>query len=202
MNGKIKNYKSKINNFGFTLIELLMVLFIISVLFGLGYTNYRDYSRRQLLNTAVRQMEEDIRLIQEKAISGVKPASGDPAENCDVLFGWGIKFYQGMNMYDVFSYCKTGTKDDKDIYKRRKITTVNLPNEVIYEIDKDIQLDDVRQDIFENMEKDSVIYKVLGLGTDLSLNANPVTVQFTQAGTNYGASLIIYRSGRIAVQFN
>jgi prepilin-type N-terminal cleavage/methylation domain-containing protein len=59
--------------FAYTLIEVLIALTVIGILFGFGYVNYRDFSRRQALSGIVKQIQGDLRLAQQMALSGQKP---------------------------------------------------------------------------------------------------------------------------------
>lgn len=58
---------------GYTLIEVLVSLTIVGLIFSFGFANFRDFSRRQHLTSVGRSLQADLRLIQEKAFSGVKP---------------------------------------------------------------------------------------------------------------------------------
>ena len=62
---------------GFTLIELMVVMLIMSLLFGLGFANFRDFQRRQILEGAVRAVKGDLRYAQELALAGRKPDNQD-----------------------------------------------------------------------------------------------------------------------------
>lgn len=55
---------------GFTFIELLVVIATMVILFGVGYANFRDFQRRQYLESARRMMISDLRLAQEYALAG------------------------------------------------------------------------------------------------------------------------------------
>ena len=59
---------------GFTLIEILVSMTIIGFLFSFGYASFRDFSRRQALAGVVKQVQGDLRLAQQKALSGEKPS--------------------------------------------------------------------------------------------------------------------------------
>ena len=60
---------------GFTLIEILVSMTIIGFLFSFGYASFRDFSRRQALAGVVKQVQGDLRLAQQKALSGEKPSA-------------------------------------------------------------------------------------------------------------------------------
>lgn len=83
---------------GFTLIELLVVIATMSLIFGLGFANYRGYQQRQRLVSAARMLRGDLRFVQEQALSGVKPAA-----TCNVLNGY--KLTLSANGYDIKANC-------------------------------------------------------------------------------------------------
>ena len=60
---------------GFTLVEVLVSLTVIGLLFGFGFANFRDFSRRQAVASTGRMVIADLRLAQSKALSGEKPSS-------------------------------------------------------------------------------------------------------------------------------
>ena len=60
---------------GFTLLELLIAISITAIFLGVGYAGYRDFSRRQEVLVAKRQMISDLRLAQKSALTGNKPTS-------------------------------------------------------------------------------------------------------------------------------
>lgn len=82
---------------GYTLIELLVAITILGIIFGAGYISFRDFSRRQALAAAVRTVSGDLRLAQELALSGKKPAG------CIILNGFKFKIASGS--YDVVAAC-------------------------------------------------------------------------------------------------
>jgi prepilin-type N-terminal cleavage/methylation domain-containing protein len=96
-----KGLFSKVSS-GFTLIELIFVIATLSLIFGLGYSNYRDFQRRQYLDSAVQMVAADLRLAKEKAISGVKPATAP----CDSkpLEGYTFRRY-GTGGYRIYADC-------------------------------------------------------------------------------------------------
>lgn len=58
---------------GYTLIEILVGITIIGILFGIGYVSFREFSRRQAVAGAAKQIRGDLRLAQEQALAGKKP---------------------------------------------------------------------------------------------------------------------------------
>lgn len=71
----------KSNQSGYSLIELIVVMFVVVTLLGAGVLSYRDFSRRQQVIGAARQVKADLRLAQTEALAGKKPVSG--ALSCD-----------------------------------------------------------------------------------------------------------------------
>ncbi len=59
---------------GFTLIELLIVIITMFLIFSVGMANYREFQRRKALEGAVTRVKSHLRLAQEMAMSGAKPA--------------------------------------------------------------------------------------------------------------------------------
>jgi|WetSurSiteA1Bulk_404760.scaffolds.fasta_scaffold00731_1 prepilin-type N-terminal cleavage/methylation domain-containing protein len=101
---------------GFTLIELLVVLTILGIVFSIGYANFRDYSRKQVLESFARQFRSDIRLAQENAIAGKKP------EGCTVLDGYLVEFTE--NLYSVIAVCSPAqTFPIAEVFNPTGITT-------------------------------------------------------------------------------
>lgn len=66
---------------GYTLIEILIVLAITGFVFTLGYGGFRTYSQRQQVTALVRSINADLRLAQEQAFAGKKPAGCTGAFN-------------------------------------------------------------------------------------------------------------------------
>lgn len=72
---KIQNLKFKNQNFGYTLIEILVGLTITALIFSGGYTNYRDFVRREALSNAFNKLEKDLNLARQRSLSGEKPTN-------------------------------------------------------------------------------------------------------------------------------
>lgn len=59
---------------GFTLIEILVSISIVSLLTGLTIAGYGTFNKKQTVKTAAYQLASNLRLAQQKAISGEKPS--------------------------------------------------------------------------------------------------------------------------------
>ena len=97
---------------GFSLVELLTVISIMTVLFGFGYSNYRDFQRRQHLESAVRMIKSDLRLAQEMALAGRKPSDcvgdleGYEFQLSSINSGW-------SSQYELRTLCASSNVDYK-----------------------------------------------------------------------------------------
>jgi len=110
-----KNYH--IISSGFTIVELLVVITVMALLFSIGYGRFRDFSRRQALTAVARQIEGDIRLTQELALSGKKPGESD---ECGTLDAYEFSVNEGTDTYSIYAVCDpswTGAEDG-EFYKK------------------------------------------------------------------------------------
>jgi len=83
----------------FTLIELLIAISIMAILFTIGIAKYNDFNRRQILSQATLELKSNLRLIQDKALSGEKDSSCISA-----LEGWYISFPTDHS-YKIYGQC-------------------------------------------------------------------------------------------------
>lgn len=98
---------------GFTLIELLVVMMTMALLFGLGYANYRDYQRRQVLEGAVRMIKGDLRYAQEMALLSKKPDT-TPDNDCETSTLQGYRFRRNnQSTYSIEARCSGGNYTEK-----------------------------------------------------------------------------------------
>lgn len=96
---------------GFTYIELLISMLIMLLLFGVGFANYRDFQRRQQVESGARMVLADLRLAQESALSGRKVC---PAG--EVLLNYTFKLVNPMvdkDTYHIQEVCSITTTEIK-----------------------------------------------------------------------------------------
>jgi len=155
---------------GYSLVEILVVLTITGAIFGLGYVGFRDFARRQSVNSAAKTFKTDIKLAQEQAASGKKVAG------CVVLDGYKVIVDASNSLYTISASCSSGSgKTDYEI-KSKKLTS-------------DVAVTIVPQNTF--------IFKSIAQGTDIA-SGESITVTFTQsAGGGYAVSVVIAASGGI-----
>lgn len=125
--------------FGYTLIEILIVAMVMTLLFTVGYANYRDFQRRQIVTSFAKQIEGDLRLAQEYALGGRKPTSG-----CTQLDGYEFEINLSSQTYDIYPRC--------DGSRLTSIKSASLPPGVT---------------ISSSFPSGSVNFRVLGKGAEI-----------------------------------
>lgn len=121
-------------SFGFTLIELLVSILVISILFGLGYANFRQYSQKQTVWAVARKIEGDLRRAQDYALSG--------RGNCSsgYLLGYQLRWINGST-YQIRGVCRNGIENsyinsyEVGIGNSVVISDFNAPSDPYYGLD-------------------------------------------------------------------
>lgn len=152
---------------GYTLIEILVGITIIGLLFSLGYSNYRDYARRQALSGAARRLKADLRLAQEQALAGKKPDDSF-CNSPEVLNGYDFSI-GAASSYRIQANCSGGLVEIKEV----DISSSNISLSSTH---------------------DSFTFKVLGQGTNLDSDA---TITLTQTGTDDTLDVTVNTNGEI-----
>ena len=83
---------------GFTLVELLVIVFIIMLMSGIIFANYRQSGQRLALQRSANKLAQDIRRVQEMATS-VKEFQGVIPEG-----GYGIRFRDEGGSPPIYTY--------------------------------------------------------------------------------------------------
>lgn len=118
---------------GFTLIELMIVIMTMSLLFGLGFANYRDFQRRQSLESGVRSIISDLRYAQGLALAGRKP--NNPAGNSclsSVLHGYQLR-RTGSTSYEIEAVCSSDVSV-KTVNVLADIQIANFGSPVLFKV--------------------------------------------------------------------
>ncbi len=76
-------------NYGFSLLELLVVSAVILSITGLAISNYSSFSDTQKIKQAGKTLKNDLRFIQTRAASGVKPTT---CVGANVLMSYRVTF--------------------------------------------------------------------------------------------------------------
>ena len=98
---------------GFTLLEVLVAATIIAVLSGVSLVGYNRFQERQQLAAARDQLRNDLRLTQQKALAGEKPA-GWCAASGQTLAGWRLEFITPPTTYEIKAVCSDGSVSQPD----------------------------------------------------------------------------------------
>lgn len=107
---------------GFSLVELLVVASIMAILFSLSMAYYNQFNRSQILNQAVLELKNNLRLAQSMASAGEKPSS-----DCDsplTLDGYQVTF--SANLYRIQARC-----NDSLVVTGERV--FNLPAAVVFQ---------------------------------------------------------------------
>lgn len=155
-------------NRGYTLIELLIVLFIMAVLLGTAVMSYRDFNRRQVVTSAVRQIRADLRLAQSEALAGRKPAGCDTSTRT-------LNSYS-FRRVSASSYAIEATCGNPD--QTFPVRVSDLPG--------GISIDNFN----------TIFFKTIGDGTFLPAGSS-VLITVHATGTNYTETVTVRASGDI-----
>jgi len=175
---QMKNVKLQIQS-AYTLIEILVAITIIGLLFNVGYANFRAFSQRQALSGIIKQIQGDLRLAQQMALSGQKP-QGPDALACQTNSLDGIQF--GMTtsapyLYRIRALCGSGGTNTLPIIKEFDFPSDVTPSPVTF-------------------SPNPIIFKVLGNGTNIPAGGS-VVITLTQVGTNNKATITVTSGGAI-----
>lgn len=116
---------------GYTLIEILVGITIIGFIFSTGFVSFREFSRRQALQSATKNIKGDLRFAQEQALSGKKPVSAfcTPPR---ILHGYYFRVTSATT-YEIEAYCSGGNVDTKLVTIPLGITiTTPSPNPLLF----------------------------------------------------------------------
>lgn len=84
-------------------------------LFGAGYANFRDFSRRKTMESAVNQLVSDITLTKEYALAGKRPSTGSCNHNpgTNLIRGYRLNFGSSSTDYNIEVDCTNHTNSQK-----------------------------------------------------------------------------------------
>lgn len=154
---------------GYTLIELLIGISIIGIIFSVGFANFRDFARRQAIAGASREIAGELRLAQERALSGQKPSHvncNDPNR----LSGFSF-LVEDSTSYSIQAVCSAGTVDIKNVTLSPGIE-ISTPS------------------------PNPIVFKVLGEGTNIP-DSSPASLDVIHTQSGDKASILITSSGEI-----
>ena len=157
---------------GFTLIELLVGITVTSIVFSIGYSGFREFSRRQALTRVIKATISDLRQIQQLALTGQKPSG----VSCLKLVGY--QFVRtGSSTYELRARCDNTVNVSSPIFSSPPVKSVTLNDTT-----------------FTSSPSTTILFKVLGQGTDLT-SANSIV--FTHVPTSTTATITIGVGGDV-----
>lgn len=155
---------------GYTLIEVLVGLTIIGFLFGLGYVNFRDFSRRQGVSGAAKKIQGDLALAQQLALSGQKPNDVKCTASGALLNSYDFRIIPPSE-YVIEAKCTGGIVNSRDVV---------LPDDIS----------------IASGSLNTISFKVLGQGTNIPAGGS-VVFTLTQTRTNNKFDITIGSGGNI-----
>ena len=122
---------------GFTLIELLVVIVTMTLIFTVGFANYREFQRRKALEGAVETLKADLRFAQGQALSSKKPTDCASTESINSYL---FRFVSATS-YEIVARCLPGPNDvvvktagESDISTKHPGITINPFSDVIFTV--------------------------------------------------------------------
>lgn len=171
--------KIRKNTHGYSIIELLVVFVIITVVFGIGFANLRDFSKRKSLEAAVSEIKSQIRLTQSMAYSAQRPLS----DSCNVLDGYRFVITTTAPLrYRIVAVCNGGVDQTGTPQK----DWVNLPTDI----------SGVTKSLGVTPGNADMMFKVLSQGTNIRALQN-YQITLTQAVSGRTATITITYGGQV-----
>jgi len=159
---------------GYTLIEILVGLTIISLLFSFGFVSFRDFSRRETLNGAVKGMQGDLRVAQSLASAGQKPDDANCNSPTNTLTGYLFTIISA-SQYEIRANCSGGNASTAN-----KIVTLGTGTNIVSPFPS----------------PNPILFKTLDNGTNIPDGQNAI-IKLTQDGTTSQATITISSGGQI-----
>src|SRR3989339_1835177 len=93
---------------GFGLIEFMIVITVFGIAVSAITASYLSFERNQRLKSAAQTLKGDIRLIQNKAVSGDKGTESDCLQGSEnwPLVGWYINITENSDSYSLAGSCQ------------------------------------------------------------------------------------------------
>ncbi len=114
------------SSFGFTFIELLISMSIMVLLFTVGLGSYREFTRRQQIDSIVREIKGDLRFAQQQAVVGQKPNVVE-CNNSD-LVGYKVSPLTGRTGYQILAVCGSSEVFVKENEYLDSDIQISIPN--------------------------------------------------------------------------
>src|SRR3990167_2070667 len=148
-------------NLGFTIIELLIVMSLLGIATTLVSAAYLSFEKRERVKSAALDLKSNLRLAQNKALSGDKgiPGSGEECPAGNTLVGWFIRLDKNGNSYDLAGSCQPPTGEDTEFAAK----TIQLPEGISLRVityhgvfDSDLQATNI---LFRPLEREVYAFR-------------------------------------------
>src|SRR3989344_245162 len=125
LTNSVNSYRRR---FGFTIIELLIVMSILGIATTLVSAAYLSFEKRERVKSAALDLKSNLRLAQNKALSGDKgiQGSGEECPTTSTLVGWFVRLEENKNSYDIVGACQNSPVIEVEFATK----TVNFPEGV------------------------------------------------------------------------
>lgn len=108
--------------------ELLIAISLSSLLFGGGIISYQRFNQRQIVKNAGLAVKNNLRLAQNKALSGEKPVGFA----CTVLEGYEVTF--SASSMDTHAKCSNGNSPSVIVVLARDVSFAPLPSPIFFKV--------------------------------------------------------------------
>ena len=173
----LKCLSVQMNNAGFTLVELLVSIFIILLMSGIIFANYRAGEQKFALQRSANKLAQDIRRAQQMAMSATECPTGTVCMGQIPLGGYGIYLTIGTpESYILFADC------DGDYYYDGASEKIGDP----IEFEEGIEIDSLSPSpltiIFTPPDPTVTINTGASASITLSINSQSKTIKVNEAG--------------------
>lgn len=110
---------NKVGSHGFTLLEIIIVITVVSLIFGLGMRRLLDFNKVQNIKGAGANLKNTIRVVQNKALSSLKPSGLSCRDGLD-LSGYSMQWFEDTNLTQIDSICGGSLSNNETEYKLSK----------------------------------------------------------------------------------
>ena len=115
---------------GYSLVEIMIVIIIMSFLFVGGFTQYRDFSRRQMLSNAADELRSNLNLTRQLALSGEKEGVCPLLET---LLAYKVTFTS--TSYSITAVCSTTSPSARTVINLAEtVRFTTNPTEIKYNV--------------------------------------------------------------------
>ena len=154
-------------SYGYTIIEILVVLVVMGLTFTLGFVGFRDFARKQALNTVAAEIKADITLAQEQALSGKKPSG------CvGYLRGFSLSVYADTASYIIRAVCDNLIDVSQKSYADSGVSlSLSGPNPLIFKtLGQGTNIDSGSQAVIQITQQTTNNYQLVTIGSNGEIN--------------------------------